>query len=286
MDWNPEPGETLLFRGAVSFATGYAFKVAGMHWFRDDQGNDIGAEIPGWPPAPVYVKRGDKSVKAGKALFGVAKVATVAVAATIEALNLGSSNIKFGGKPQDPAMEVEDFPVMVAPFGTVARTMPWQLDSDRRPEDYYSDLFITDQRLVVQGPIGVDQPTEVLWQLPLDQVAGARQHAYATSDGDVTISFVDGSWVRLNFEGPGRAAKVVWVLSGNTEPLELNEVQRQRMEHLMRDSEGVLEIEAIPVPDAPPGTVSFELVTREANGRRFQHGAGILTPEGKAISRR
>ncbi|MFD5158391.1 hypothetical protein ACFWMJ_10010 [Streptomyces hawaiiensis] len=38
------------------------------------------------------------------------------------------------GKPEERDNEIDDFPVMWAAPGTLARTAPWQLDPDRRPK--------------------------------------------------------------------------------------------------------------------------------------------------------
>lgn len=55
--WQPEPGETLLGRAPMTFATGAAMRVKGMRWFRDTERNDIQGELPGWPEGPVYTTR-------------------------------------------------------------------------------------------------------------------------------------------------------------------------------------------------------------------------------------
>src|SRR3954470_3738065 len=141
MDWYPESGETPLFRGGASFASGRAPQVAGKRWFRDDQGRDIGNSLPGWPPAPVHEKKGEKAAKAGKSLGFLGKATAAVVGGAVELLgNSGGSMTTIkgpdGSTPDDPALEVEDFPVLFAPFGTVAGTVPWQLDPDRRPPNY------------------------------------------------------------------------------------------------------------------------------------------------------
>lgn len=273
MDWYPESGETPLFRGRATFATGNALKVAGMRWFRDDQGRDIGAELPDWPSAPEYVKRDDKAAKGGGKAFGVFGKVTAAV----------------GRHPKsaDPALEVEDFPVMWAASGTIARAVPWQLDPDRRLKGYYTDVQLTDRRLLVLASARMDRPADVLWQIPLDQVAGAQHHSYSYRDGDVTIRFVDDSWVRLDFYGLGRAAKATWVLSGNTEPVELNASQKAKMDVFTRSyEEGAVEAVATPVPEAAPGTVLVELVVTEKSGFVQSLADLILDPEGKSVRSR
>jgi hypothetical protein len=289
MYWNPDNGETPLFRGRVSFATGNALKVSGMRWFRDEHGRDIGPELPGWPPAPVHVPRGNKKVKAGKGLFLAAGVTVAAVASAIGSPGPGgggtpgSRYLGPNARPQDPAMEIEDFPVMGAPFGTVARTVPWQLDPDRRPQGYATELQLTDRRLLILGYFGPDRPADVLWQLPLNQVAGAQHHAYATHNGDVTIWFADGSWIRLDVEGPGRVLKVVWILSGNRQPVLFTEAQRAFIDKFAANTRGgTLDLSPVPVPspDAPPGTLMFDLVIRRDNGLALQSGTLMLQADG------
>jgi hypothetical protein len=41
VSWYPEPGETLVHRGRVRFATGRAAKVEGMRWLRHEVGRRI-----------------------------------------------------------------------------------------------------------------------------------------------------------------------------------------------------------------------------------------------------
>jgi hypothetical protein len=288
MDWYPESGETPLFRGVASFATGRAPKVAGKRWFRDDQGRDIGDRIPGWPPVPVPEKRSDKAVKAGKSLGFLAKATAVVVAGTVELLSpSGGSvvNIKGpdGAEPTDPALEVEDFPVLWAPAGALAATVPWQLDPDRRPRGYRTDLQLTDQRLLVLGSGDVTRPAEVLWQTQLAQVAGARLHAFSTHGADVTVTFADGSWIRLDLGTKGSAAKVVSVLNGETEPVRLTEAQQAWAVKYTERMKGTIETVATPVPGAAPGTLSIEIIVHRDAEHFLKVGPVTVDADGKPV---
>ncbi|NUP49594.1 MAG: hypothetical protein HOW97_20130 [Catenulispora sp.] len=287
MDWYPDPGETPLFRGRASFAAGRAPKVAGRRWFRDDQGRDIGAGLPGWPPAPVHEKRGDKSAKAGKSLGFLGKATAVVVAGTMELFSPGGLGVDIkgpdGSTPTDPALEVEDFPVLWAPPGTTARTVPWQLDPDRRPQGYRTDLQLTDRRVLVLGVGDPARPAEVLWQAPLSQVAGARQHAFSTSGADVTAGFADGSWIRLDLGGKGAAAKVVWVLSGNTTPVLLTEAQQAWAVKFTERLPGTIEIIGTPVPEAAPGTLSIEILKHRDAEHFLKAGPVVVDAEGRPV---
>lgn len=263
MDWYPEPGETPLFRDVAVFAEGRAPKVRDKRWFRDDQGRDISAELPGWPQLPTPEKKGDKAAKAGRALGILGKATAVVVAGTVELLSpSGGSNINFkgpdGAEPADPALEVEDFPVMCAAAGSTARSAPFQLDPERRPNrSYRTDLQLTDRRLLVLGSASVQQPAEVLWDLPLEQVAGARQHAFSTFGADVTVTFADGSWVRLDLLSKGSAAKVVAILNGQTEPVVLNAAQQAAVDSWSSALPKPVEFVVNSV-DAAAGIVSVE----------------------------
>ncbi|WP_263166172.1 hypothetical protein [Streptomyces sp. SCSIO ZS0520] len=111
------------------------------------------------------------------------------------------------GTVQDPADEVDDFPVMWGAPGTIARTLPWQLDPARGPEGQRTHLIVTDRRLLlvaVRGT-GVVADDDLLWEVPLSQVSGVRlmdfsevsgRGMYATKS-DFRIDFADGSWCRL-----------------------------------------------------------------------------------------
>ncbi|MFE7172427.1 hypothetical protein [Streptomyces sp. NPDC057616] len=205
--WQPEPGETLLSRTPVTFATGAATRVRGMRWFRDTQRNDIQHELPGWPGGPSYVARSTGGVVAQKSL----KATAMAVgAATLAFLSSAGGNISGGGQsddsgsdtPDDPADEVDDFPVMWAAAGTTARTLPWQLDPGRSDEKHYrTHLIVTDRRLVIVGlPFHKKDleriDDELLWECARTDIKSIELKNF--KDGyDFKVTFMDGSWCRL-----------------------------------------------------------------------------------------
>jgi hypothetical protein len=287
MDWYPESGETPLFRGVAAFAAGRAPRVAGKRWFRDEQGRDISAELSGWPPAPKQEKRSEKAAKAGRSLGILGKATAVVVAGTVELLSPGGgSNVNFkgrdGAEPTDPALEVEDFPVLWGAAGSTARTAPFQLDPDRRPDVHYrTDLQLTDLRLLVLGSASVQLPAEVVWDLPLAEVAGAAQHAFSTHGADVTVTFADGSWVRLDVGDKGSAAKVVAVLSGQTEPVTLNPAQQAAVDSWSSALPKPVEF-VVNAVDAAAGIVSVEAKARHGKAV-VSAGSITLDAEGKPV---
>lgn len=204
--WQPEPGETLLARANVTFATGAATRVKGMRWFRDIERNDIQGELPGWPEGPVYTPRSTgtslarKTGKGGLMALGGAVMAVLSSAGG----NLSGSAFSDSGSdaPDDPADEVEDFPVMWAAPGTLARTLPWQLDPGRSDDERYrTHAIVTDQRLVVVGlPFHKKDlariADEVLWETPRSAISAVEPRDFKHGR-DVRLTFTDGSWCRL-----------------------------------------------------------------------------------------
>ncbi|MFD4986295.1 hypothetical protein [Streptomyces sp. NPDC058374] len=205
--WQPDEGETLLFRAQVGFATGEAIRVRGMRWFRDTERRDIQDDLPGWPVGPSYEVRTLRSAIGRQAPKVILMVAGLAVLFAIQAAGAnvtgvgGSGGSNGADKPQERSDEVEDFPVMWAAPGTIARTLPWQLDPGRsKRKRYKTHLIVTDRRLLIVGlPFhrkdleAVDD--EVLWELPRDMVASVEPRDYRTGR-DVKVLFIDGSWVR------------------------------------------------------------------------------------------
>ncbi|MEV7196753.1 hypothetical protein AB0N81_33875 [Streptomyces sp. NPDC093510] len=203
--WQPELGETLLARTPVSFATGEAMPVSGMRWFRDTERNDIQNELPGWPEGPIYTAR-----SAGNSLArNIGKGGVLALGAVIMGVltgggGSGPSSAKAGTeRPTDRADEVEDFPVMWAAPGTIARTLPWQLDPARAPdkEHYRTHAIVTDRRIVIVGlpVLKKDRKViedEVLWQIPRSAISKVEPRNFH-QESDVKILFTDGSWCRL-----------------------------------------------------------------------------------------
>ncbi|WP_405913060.1 hypothetical protein OG760_21010 [Streptomyces sp. NBC_00963] len=199
--WQPEPGETLIARAAVSFATGLATEVSRMRWFRDSERNDIQHELPGWPEGPTFTRRtkaASRGRKAGKFGGGLLLVLTLGV---IESLagsgSTGTASKK--GSPQEPENEVEDFPVIWGEPGTLARTLPWQLDPSRRPRTDRTHAVVTDRRLLIIGLLDdEDDPhDEVLWETDRANIATAERMKFCEYEKDVKVVFTDGSWCRL-----------------------------------------------------------------------------------------
>ncbi|MGW4911332.1 hypothetical protein [Streptomyces sp. NPDC004270] len=201
--WKPPEGEELVTRGRVSFATGAAGRVEGRRWFRDTERRYIQGELAGWPAGPTYRRRSwfDRVVWDGV-------VAVFALLLTIVFGLLGGSPAQPDGlgRSEDPENEEKDFPVLWAAPGTVARTLPWQLDPARRPDPDITELALTDRRLLVLG--GLKDPRqpweEVLWDTDLSTVAAVERRPFSAGKRDFRITFTDGSWCRLtSLEGEG-----------------------------------------------------------------------------------
>jgi len=205
--WQPEPGETLLGRAPIAFATGAAMRVKGMRWFRDTERNDIQSELPGWPEGPVFTTRSTGDAVARNTVKGAAMALGVAVMAALSSAggNVSGSSGPDSGKdtPDDRKNEVEDFPVMWAAPGTLARTLPWQLDPGRSDEKHYrTHAIITDRRLVIVGlPYHKKDDNliedEVLWETPRSSISRFEHWDYKDGN-DVRIVFSDASWCRLS----------------------------------------------------------------------------------------
>ncbi|MFJ8995768.1 hypothetical protein ACIRQH_35850 [Streptomyces sp. NPDC102279] len=200
--WQPDPNETLIARSAVSFATGAATPVADMRWFRDTERRDIQGDLAGWPEGPHFTVRGknDRRLRKG-AKFG-AGLLLVATLGVLESLaGSGSTgNVAKLGTPEDPENEVEDFPVMWAAPGTLARALPWQLDPGRRSETDRTHMVVTDRRTLVLGLLDnqEDPYDQVLWETERTNIAAATRKDFGRYDRDFTLTFNDGSWCRLS----------------------------------------------------------------------------------------
>ncbi|MET7323795.1 hypothetical protein [Streptomyces sp. NPDC005549] len=204
MIWKPSTGETLLARVPVTFATGAAMRVRGRRWFRDEERNDIQGELDGWPAGPV---RGARSTGVG-ALWAASRISGLAIGALIVAALPTGIGVRTGSAPRTAANradELEDFPVLWAAPGAIARTLPWQLDparSDQRRTRTH--LIVTDHRLVVVGlPFNerrcheLPVEDEVLWEVPRSEVQGVERQDFKSGE-DFKIVFTDGSWCRLH----------------------------------------------------------------------------------------
>ncbi|MGW1530782.1 hypothetical protein [Streptomyces aureus] len=199
--WQPLPGEICLARSPGSFATGTADAVAGMRWFRDTERNDIQNDLEGWPEGPAFGLRSkpERRVRAAGA-FGV-RAAALAVLGAVETLSAAGSvgNAPRGtGRSRDRENEVDDFPVMWAAPGTVARTLPWQLDPSRCPERYRTHIVVTDRRVLVIGfPDDDTTRDEVLWQTDRDDISNVERRTFTKVGLEAVITFTDRSWCRL-----------------------------------------------------------------------------------------
>ncbi|CAM5361971.1 putative protein OS=Streptomyces fumanus OX=67302 GN=GCM10018772_60570 PE=4 SV=1 [Streptomyces fumanus] len=205
--WQPDSGETLLARSPVTFATGAAPRVRGMRWFRDPDRNDIQHELPGWPEGPSFIARSVGGGVAERSLRGAAVAAGVAVMAFLSSAggNLSGGSTADGegsDTPDVPQDEVEDFPVMWAAPGGIARTLPWQLDPGRENQKLFTThLIVTDRRLVIvhlpyYGKELGRIEDDVLWQCTRSDIQQVTRRNF--KDGtDFVIAFVDGSWCRL-----------------------------------------------------------------------------------------
>jgi hypothetical protein len=232
-----EPGEEIIFWGDAAFATGIAPPVQGRRWYRDPRGLDIEPllEQAGWPhrdgpcgpPVPPRPDRGDKAAKAAETGFKVAQVAAGLLVSVGGGLNsAGGVDLGPAGKYMDPALESDDFPVMVAAPGSIASAAPWPLDPARRITGYEVLLTFTTSRLLFTGiavPEGrwgpaqflTELPRELLWQLPRQRVSGAEQRKYSPKEADVIVRFIDGSWLRLNLDSNGNVVKLVGSLAAS-----------------------------------------------------------------------
>lgn len=246
MDWYPDPDESTLLRTPIRFATGLAEPVAGARWFRDTERRDIQRELTGWPEGPEFTlhsKVEQNTNRVGRAvLFGIPAVARLVVEAVSGAPGLPGSAPKVRGKSQDPADEVEDFPVMWAAPATTARTLPWQLDPSRVPDHFRTDAVVTERRLILLG-IGSDMTARatVLWEIPRESVSAAERLEFSENGRDLRIRFADGSWVRLS---TGDAAKLVELLADRRRPLpepELDPGQRERVARFVTELPGAAQ---------------------------------------------
>jgi hypothetical protein len=220
--WKPDPGERVVARAPVSFATGAATRVAGKRWFRDPDRRDVQSRLEGWPERPPDRIR--SKAHAGARIAGgvVLAVLVVAVAAALGGTGVG--NVDTLGSSDDPENEVEDFPVMWAAPGTLARTLPWELDPARRPDTDRTHAVVTDRRLLVIGSL--DDPRdpweEVLWETDLGHLASVERKAFSRGERDFQIVFVDGSWCRLTSADGDELIDQLSALSAESTPGEMN----------------------------------------------------------------
>ncbi|MFJ3757416.1 hypothetical protein [Streptomyces sp. NPDC090080] len=245
MDWYPEADEDLLVRTAAKFAAGISPTVAGSRWFRDPDRNDIQQELSGWPAGPTYELHatGDRVARRTGRAFAVG----IPLIANIIANIGGAAGSPFGdvpvrGRPEEPENEVEDFPVMFAAPGTLARTVPWQLDPARRPKGYATDLALTSRRLLFLGTkTGTLDKADVLAEFPREALAGAKRMTYSEAEADVRLSFADKSWIRLFTGNPDSAERLCQLLSGTVQTVteaELSPGHRARLTRFLAELPG------------------------------------------------
>ena len=183
---------------------------------------------------------GDRAARrTGRALaFGIPLLANLVA-------NLGgASGSPFGsvpttGKPEERENEVDDFPVMWAAPGTLARTAPWQLDPDRRPQGYTTDLVLTSRRLLFLGTrTGTLGKADVLTEYPRESLAAARRMRFSEVEADVRLTFAAGSWIRLFTGNPDSARRLAEIFEGTVDVLpesDLTPGQRDRVTRFLAD---------------------------------------------------
>ncbi|MFJ8085067.1 hypothetical protein ACIQ6Y_31170 [Streptomyces sp. NPDC096205] len=275
--WLPGTGETLIARAPVRFATGAATRVKGMRWFRDFDRKDIQHELDGWPEGPTYVPRSS----GGTAARNTVKGAAVAVGAAVMGLLSSQSGSvgpgrsdKGSDRSDDRADEIDDFPVMWAAPGTLARTLPWQLDPARCDEKAYrTHAVVTDRRLVIVGfphVAGNDKLVcdELLWEVPRSAIERVELRDFRTGN-DAKIIFSDGSWCRVSSTLRERLTRYLIEPLDFIPPASLTAAQLKTAEAFA----------AAQAPDAQPplvkrnpcGCFRIEVVAPSAIGASFGH---------------
>ncbi|WP_413757636.1 hypothetical protein [Streptomyces sp. MMBL 11-3] len=174
-----------------------------MRWFRDTDRNDIQEELAGWPQGPLYKARSNSGTLGHGALRAAAVILGNLVVAVLSSFGGHVGNSAPGSNSTDDrADEIDDFPVMWAAPGTIARTLPWQLDPGRAKQKHYrTHAIVTDRRLVVVGLPFEERHAEtvqdeVLWETPRSTISTIERRDF--KDGkDVRVVFTDGSWCRL-----------------------------------------------------------------------------------------
>jgi hypothetical protein len=107
---------------------------------------------------------------------------------------------------------------MWADGGAVARTLPWQLDPARCPDDYRTHITVTDRRVVITGfPGDNPQCEQVLWQVERSQIARVERMRFSSVGEEAKVHFPDDSWIRLAPPGPRKYWSVLRHLAHPTE---------------------------------------------------------------------
>jgi len=221
MDKEPE-------RHRVEFASGSAASVENRRSFRDHERNDIEPDLPGWPPGQAFAVRGFFG-KLGRHVHTVVTTLLM-LPLYIIAGALGSpASPDKRGKLEERENEVDDFPVIWAGVGEMARTLPWQLDPSRRSWRMVTELELTEPDGLVRitsyedtargsrflawgGGEKVPGSEAVLWTLPRKEIAGVETKRFSMAESDFKISFRDGSWARLTTNSSDGARRIAALL--------------------------------------------------------------------------
>jgi hypothetical protein len=182
LDVTLQPGEFVIANGAVQFPHGGHMREWGFRSFRDFQGRDISARLPGWPPS-----KKPTEPPAAYSVKGILLTVAWTVLAVIESILdlLGGSPIEVGVKSENG----DCFPVLHAEPGTIAFDAPWQLDPGRNKSRPRVILHMTDRRLLFTLPTS----GRLLWEIHRkDVMTIERQHFY-----ELKVTFVDGSWLLI-----------------------------------------------------------------------------------------
>ncbi|MFJ3711255.1 hypothetical protein [Streptomyces sp. NPDC090053] len=289
MDWYPGPDENLLIRTPAKFSTGMAPAVAGYRWFRDAERKDIQGELAQWPSGPSFALRptGDRAARrTGRAfLIGIPLIVNI-IAGVGGALGSPFGDVPLRGNPEERENEVGDFPVMWAAPGTLARTVPWQLDPSRRPRGYRTDAVLTDRRFLILGTQqGSLSKADELWEVPREVTAEARQMKFSEICGDIRITFMDGSWIRLFTGSPDSSGRLAQLINGSVHGLteaDLTEGQRYRV----RDFKGEIpkNAEAPTFTLLKSGIVQVECrVPAKAGQGLFETHSILMSTSGDAV---
>ncbi|MFF7795325.1 hypothetical protein [Streptomyces sp. NPDC007991] len=275
MNWQPAPGEETLARFPASFATGTAASVDGRRSFRDRRRNDIESDLTGWPEGSTFAVRrlpGRIGVHARTAVSGV-----FAVAWGILSDLLGGSTINpepGRGKLEERENEVEDFPVMWADAGDIARTLPWQLDPSRRPQGYVTEIVLTTRRLLV---VGADT---ALWETQREKVLDAAAKPFSIGRRDFRVTFRDGSWARLTTTASSHTTELVGLLTGSHRRLSDSELSTAQRERLSSYTASLPEGATRPViTRLPSGLVRVESTTPGRGRGAVSESRGLVMDE-------
>ncbi len=161
---------------------------------------------------------------------------------------------------------------------TLARTVPWQLDPDRRPKGYTTDLVLTSRRLLfLSTRSGTLDKADVLAEYPRQSLAGARQMRYSEVEADVRLTFHDDSWIRLFTGNPDSARRLAQILSGTVRAIpesDLTPGQRARVTRFL----ACLPAHALPptFTRLPSGIVMVEARVPLKPGKDLHETHGIL----------